>query len=382
MRTRMGRRNWITVAGLLATVLVVASAASATPPWKKLIPFKSVEADSSKSYWLTEDHGPWLIFATSFAGEGAEQQAHELVYELRKKYKMEAYIHKRHFDFDKPVYGRGMNRYGGPRRMRYMNAASFDEYAVLVGNYATHDAPPAEEMLEKVKTAKPECLNLGPELDKSAQRFTVLRELQRMVNPDKRKMGPMRRAFIARNPLLPKEFFVGSGLDPFVANMNKGVEHSLLDCPGNYTVRVASFRGKSYFVGEGEGEDEKDRKLLGALPGFGEPSGLELAAINAHKLTEALRARGVEAYEFHDRCESIVTVGSFDTVGNRLPDGRIDLHPEIHRIMETYGAERSPLPGQAQGVRPRMLLKDIPFDVQPLPVQVPRRSIASDYAGN
>jgi hypothetical protein len=268
--------------------------------------------------------------------------------------------------------------------MKYQNATSFDEIAVLVGNYTSHDAPGAEEDLDLVKTAKPACLDLGNGRgEKTTQRFVGLRELQRLINldPEKQKAGPMRRAFIARNPMLPKEFFVGSGLDPFVLDINKGVEHSLLDCPGAYTVRVATFRGDSFFVGETpEAEDDGGKSLLG-LPGRNEPSKLEIAADNAHRWTDMLRKKGIEAYEFHDRFESIVTVGSFETVGNELPDGRIDLHPRIHQIMQTYGAERSSLPNQGQGVRPRSL-NGISFDVQPLPVIVPRRSISSDYAAN
>ena len=35
------------------------------------------------------------------------------------------------------------------------------------------------------------------------------------------------------------------GVDTFVAKMNEGVEHSLLDCPGRQTIQVATFRGKT-----------------------------------------------------------------------------------------------------------------------------------------
>ncbi len=382
MKTRLGPQ-----ACLLGVCFVVGCVLTArtmaAPPWQKLIPFKSVDADPKKSYWLTEDNGPWMIFATSFAGEGAEAQARELVLELRKRYKMEAYMHKRHFDFTEPVYGRGVNRYGEPKKMRYHNATSFDEIAVLVGNYTSLDAPGADEDLEVIKTAKPHCLDLaGAEgKKKTAQRFVVLRELQRLahLDPEMQKAGPMRRAFIARNPILPKEYFVGSGLDPFVLNMNKGVRFGLLDCPGRYTVRVASFRGETHFLGEGADEESKSHGSLLGFPGHGKTSKLEVAADNAHRLTEMLRKKGIEAYEFHDRCESIVTVGSFETVGHPLPNGRIDLLPAIHQIMVTYGAERSPLPNHGQGMRPKSL-DGIPFDVQPLPVVVPRRSISSDYA--
>jgi hypothetical protein len=110
-------------------------------------------------------------------------------------------------------------------------------------------------------------------------------------------------------------------------------------------------------------------------------SRLAEAADKAHKLTEALRAKGVQAYEFHDRFQSIVTVGSFDSVGARKPDGKIDLQPALYAIMEKYGAEKKVVPGQAapQVGQPKSEAK-IPFDVQPMPVEVPRRSISADYA--
>jgi hypothetical protein len=87
----------------------------------------------------------------------------------------------------------------------------------------------------------------------------------------------------------------------------------------------------------------------------------------------------VEAYEFHDRFESIVTVGSFESVGTTLPDGRLDLHPAVYEVMQTYTAQRSKLPQAGEAVQPRTL-DGIRFDPQPLPVKVPRRSLASTYA--
>ncbi|MHB0957368.1 MAG: hypothetical protein ACYC6N_09980 [Pirellulaceae bacterium] len=382
MNTRWTRRNGIVWTGVLVT-LGWAAVANAAPPWKKLVPFRSVEADPDKQYWLTEDQGPWMIMATSFAGPGAEEQAHELVLELRNRYKLDAFMHKRTFDYTEPVYGRGVNRYGGPKRMRYQSATKFDEIAVLVGNFTSLDAPGAQEDLDAVKSAKPDCLELSDDKDsqQTTQRFIGLRELQRLVHadPEVRQLGPMRRAFIGRNPLLPKEYFVDTGVDPFVLEMNRQVKHSLLDNPGEYTVRVASFQGESFFQGEGQEASESSSRLIPGLAPHGDASKLEEAADNAHRLTEALRKRGVEAYEFHDRFESIVTVGSFAGVGTRLPDGRIDLSPEVYKIMQTYGAERSPLARHGEGLNPR-LLEGIRFDVQPMPVKVPHRSLASTYA--
>jgi len=379
MRTRWTRKDAVVWSGVLVT-LVFVSVVSAAPPWKKLVPFRSVDADPNKKYWLTEDEGPWMIMATSFAGQGAEEQAHKLVLELRKQYKLDAFMHKRTFDYTQPVYGRGVNRYGEPKRMRYQSATKFDEIAVLVGNYTAFDAPGVQEDLDRVKAAKPVCLDIsGPAGKKTTQRFVGLRELQRLVHADAdvRELGPMRRAFVARNPLLPKEYFVGEGIDPFVLEMNREVEHSLLDNPGQYTVRVASFQGESSFEGETK-RDESNGSGFGLLKRDA-PTPLEIAADKAHRLTESLRKRGVEAYEFHDRCESIVTVGSFEVVGRQLPDGRLDLSPDVYKIMQTYGAERSALPQHGQGLKPREL-DGVPFDVQPMPVKVPRKGLGSDYA--
>jgi hypothetical protein len=75
----------------------------------------------------------------------------------------------------------------------------------------------------------------------------------------------------------------------------------------------------------------------------------------------------------------VVTIGSFDSVGNETPDGRLNLHPPVYQIMQTYGGQECMLPGQAKSMRPKDL-DGIPFDLQPIPVQVPRRSIGSDYA--
>ena len=51
-------------------------------------------------------------------------------------------------------------------------------------------------------------------------------------------------AFITNNPLLPKDYYNPPGLDDFVVKMNEGVEYSLLECPGRYTVQVAHFTGQ------------------------------------------------------------------------------------------------------------------------------------------
>ncbi len=141
----------------------------------------------------------------------------------------------------------------------------------------------------------------------------------------------MRNAFITTNPLLPPDYYAPKGVDKLVLDMNKGVKWSLLDCPGRYTVKVATFGGQVVL-------DQK--KIQQIEQGSKMKSRLVDAADKAHNLTLALRAKGVEAYEFHDRYQSIVTVGNFSSVGKRLPDGKIDLDPALYAIMEKYGADK------------------------------------------
>jgi hypothetical protein len=360
--------SWgLTLVGLVAW----GQAAQAAPNLRSLVPFaKRVEADAEKTYLLTEEHGPWMVLATSFAGAGAEEQARELVFELRKNFNLEAYQHRRTFDFTEPVIGNGLTPEGEPRKMRHRQSVRFDEIAVLVGHYSSPDSSDIEAALFKVKYARPNCLDLKKRPE-SSQRFAGLREIQRRIspNPEKQQRGPMGNAFVTRNPLLPEEYFVTPGLDSFVVDMNRGVEHSLLDCPGKYTVKVATFRG----------ETTMDLTKMDATPKLfrNQPSKLEIAADKAHRLTKALRKKGIEAYEFHDRYESMVTVGSFQTVGTPREDGKIEINPAVHRIIETYRAEKQNL-GAMVGLKPRML-DDIPFDVQPQPVEVPREEASPFY---
>ena len=109
-------------------------------------------------------------------------------------------------------------------------------------------------------------------------------------------------------------------------------------------------------------------------------SKIDEAALKASKLTKALRDKGVDAYEFHDRTESIVTIGAFESVGQPRSDGKTEINPAVHQIMQAYGPITEAMPGQAQmAVKPRML-EGIAFEPQPIPVRVPKVSIASTLA--
>ena len=364
MRTHHLLGLLIVVGGLACSASVKAVAA---PPWANLLTFNRVEADPEKSYRLNMENGPWLIMACSFSGDGAEEQAQDLVLELRRKYKLPAYVHQVTFDLGNEIYGRGIDRMGNPMRMRYRRPQQFEEIAVMVGDFPAVDDRAAQRTLQKLKYSRPECLELDPDRP-TTRNLAAWRLFAKHVSHGKEKLGPMGKAFITTNPLLPKEYFAPRGVDKLVAEMNAGVEHCLLDCPGKYTVQVALFTGSVVM----------DRDKIKAIEDGREDlkSNLGKAALAAHKLTEALRLKHYEAYEFHDRSASIVTVGHFDSVGTPRPDGRIEINPQIHDLMKRFKAEPATVPGV--GVEAKTLV-GIPFDPQPIPVLVPRRAISADY---
>ncbi|HUE73897.1 MAG TPA: hypothetical protein VMP01_23655 [Pirellulaceae bacterium] len=374
----------LVIAALLLAAGFPCSLASAAPPWAKLVPFRKVEADPNESYELTESNGPWMIMCASFAGPNAEKQAHELVLELRGKYKLEAYLFQQHYDFTNSELGNTLDKYGRRKRVKNLRAVKFNELAVLVGNFHSVDQPNVESTLKSIKTMRPAALDTKNGTTETNQQLANLRDAVRWAtgDPRTRAKGPMGNAFVTKNPLLPDEFFTSKGLDPFVVELNEDLPFSLLKNPGTYTVKVASFRGAESIEYERD-EIAKFENMLGK-PRQGSRSNLakiDEAALKATKLTKALREQGVEAYEFHDRTESIVCIGSFDSVGTPRADGKTEINPAIHRLMQQYGPEtiQDPKLGPGQlGVRPRSLA-GIPFDVQPLPVMVPKESIAARF---
>lgn len=349
---------------------------SAAPPWAKLVPFKRVAADPDEVYPISDANGPWMIMAATFSGEGAEEQARQLIHELRRDFKLPAYSYRKKFEYSKPVRGKGLTPQGEAPLMHYSRGEDVVETAVLVGDYPSVDDPEAQRVLKKLKHARPKSLEVSP--DQSHQALANYRKLQAQAKKvlfakfgESDERGPMGNAFVVTNPLLPHEYFVPKGIDKLVVEMNREVPHSLLDCPEPYTVKVATFTGHAVILDQ-KRMDEIER---GRMP----RSYLEDAAKSAHLLTEALRKKGYEAYEFHDRCSSIVTVGSFSSVGTKRPDGKIEINPAIHTIMKTFGAETSIEPGKEAKVGQPKKLGPIPFDVQPVPVEVPRMSISSTY---
>lgn len=412
MKIEVTRVGQFLLAGMLAVTTRLHGNA-AEPLWRQLMPRKNVAADPNGDYTLTADNGPWLIMACSFNGEGGEQQARSLALELRQRYNLPAFYYAMTFKIGDERIGRGIDAYGAPIRRRYKRGSEVLEHAVLVGEFPTIDDADAQNLLERVKRIEPDVLKAdGP--DGTSQSLAGARQFYKSVKERMGKAapaGPMSHAFITRNPLLPKEFFT-PGLDPEVAKWNGG-EYTLLKCAGKYTIKVATFRGRSTLVGADNFDDAKPRVRWAK-----ENDPLVIAGDNAHKLAVALRSVGWEAYEFHDRHESYVTVGSFDEMQD-LGDGRLaPATREAQIIVNTFGAstpnvgfekpaykelgvkagkvqkieqDEAMIEKQfatqfsqgmgevSQGFHPKRFV-GLPFDIQPQPILAPKESISAAYA--
>jgi hypothetical protein len=194
----------------------------------------------------------------------------------------------------------------------------------------------------------------------------------------------MGKAFVIPNPLLPEEYFSRQETDKVILDLNRGIKHSLLDCPKPYSVRVATFRGETTFnLNEMQKQEDEENRLVK----FGKPrqkSQLAEAGEKAHRLVTELRKDGIEAYEFHDRYESYVCVGEFDWITRKGSDGREQWNPEVVETINTYKASLEDgtlkgFPGAGRLLRPKSMSSlrgtDIVFDVQPVPIQVPQAGV-------
>ena len=341
---------------LLATSIAGYSAdAKAQSGWLPTAWFSQDSIDSKSMFPLAESDGPWLVLATTFRGEGARDDARQLVQELRGSHKLKAYTHEKSFDFTGNQRGLGLNPDGSPKKMRFAKSEQVIEVAVLVGDFASFDDPRGQKMLAKVKNLQPESLAAGSGKSQSFSDF------RRMMGLDKNAAkGPMHLAFVIPNPLLPEDFFTRQQVDKFVLEMNSDVTNSLLDCPGRYSVRVATFTGAGTFDQKAIEDGGKDVEFQGRL--------VE-AAEKAHRLTETLRRSGWQAWEFHDRESSMVCVGSIDQLALQQPNGTLATHPEIVRIVKELGPD--PVKLAAGQIMPRSI-DGVLLDVQPKPIDVPR----------
>jgi len=327
---------------------------------------EKIEAEANREYYLTDSDGLWFIMAKKFSGPDARKNANKVVFELRKRYKLPAYLFQ--YDSDEDDLSKLMKQRGGEARKYHYQTVTPPEYAVLVGSFPAVDDPGLQETLLKIKRSKLDSLKN----DRESQRLITEYEYLAKKNKEYTGYGPLGKALAVPNPLIPKEFFTQKGVvDPFIEKINSDSPYSLLNNKALYTLRVATFAGNDAY--EKDWNEKRDR--------------LADAGVKAASLCEALRKKGVEAWEFHDHDASFVTIGSFDSYGRNNPDGTTELNPEIFELMERYRGELVGDSGtfkthavkielkdpKSKGMSGKKVELELSFDLQPVIIMVPQR---------
>lgn len=374
-------------------MLLSGSALADPPSFTKMFRKKPPENASAQALKLQMENGPWMIMAYAFEGENSQAQAAQLANELRTTYKLRAYIHQKSFDHNERI----TDARGRTMKARNANQSTLDYYAVLVGDFTSAENPAYEEALRVLKFAKPKSLggdgsNPGAKLKGT---WADIKKVMKSNSEIKLEPGKMRVAIGTSNPLLPEDFTQPPLVDKFVKQMNSEVEHSLLENPKRFTVRVATFKGMEITVAK----QSEDLKLSEESE-----TPLERAAVQANNAVRLLRLQGIEAYQFHDRNSSIVTVGSFDSIGGNDAEGRFSYDPAITKTMATFGGTKAsrgqfPVPKSlfdvvnyrnvpelmkgSEGEKMKLVeAYSIPFDLVPTVMAVPRAEAKSLYSGS
>jgi len=334
----MRNRNPLLVALLLTVGLVLGVT--------KVTSAKRIDAVHGKEYRLSKRHGPWMIMVATFKdlppemrtkGMSPAEAADELVYELRKK-GIPAYTYGRQ-EINETIDT--TDRLGRKQRRHF--TAQQQGIAVLAGNYRDPDDRTAQKTLTYVKKFHPRFLS-GVE---KSSRFVRKLKNGGLYRKTPGRKGPLGGAFLTINPMLSPEEAHVKKQGPLLIKLNSGMEYSLLENQEKYTLRVASFHGKS-------ATHVPNTKFGNVEQNFKVTSALDDAAFEAWELVKYLRTRNVEAYVFHDRYSSIVTVGAFNSSRD----------PRISEMARSYAAKKKTDPNTNQ----EMLVAEmvtIPADPRP-----------------
>ena len=291
-------------------------------------------------------------------GMSAREAADQLVYEIRRR-GIPAYTFTR--DERREQIETKDRRTGETRLASFI--AEQDQIVIFAGNYDSTDAKGAKVALEIIKKYEPSFMN-------NNSSGLVFRR-----TPGRPK--PLARAFMTLNPLLSADDVKNQQRDPLLVQLNSG-RHSLLTCPGKYTLVVASYYGHQLT----SHESEQNFKTSVARFDMKIGSSLDNDALKAWKLTDALRnakrhgySTNFEAFVWHDRHKSLVTIGAFD---NPKDPAIVRLARQFAGKLRTdprNGTER--LTGEVFSI-PRVPKKDGRFDQQwvfnpsPMLMEVPR----------
>ncbi|HQR05234.1 MAG TPA: hypothetical protein PLN21_00345 [Gemmatales bacterium] len=296
-------------------------------------------------YPLTPREGPWLIHVASFRGDQSLEFAHRLAEEVRTKHRLLTFIYSMNEEDAKrdreqlkqyQMQFVGSDKvYESNERQKFKTVRIVKEYSVFVGNYPDMDK--AREQAEVIKAFPPPASipSYGVHLYKeptakatSDPQSSEVGGLFRMRSTVKTEEGkrlaetqgnPFRQAFVVRNPLQAKSKVptvvqqqAPVAMDSSWPGLNEKEKYSIFTCAKPWTLVVAKFAPPT----DVQSSMNNSVVQTGAVsPAQNLGKGLEAAAETARQVADLLRdgGKGYDAYVFHTRQYSLVTVGAFDS---------------------------------------------------------------------
>ena len=278
---------------------------------------------------VTPEVGPWMVLITSYAGKDGPLRARKMVTELRRVYKLPAYV----FNYGAEEKRKELERVTAliakqkevlkqanlpvdqPIRVRH---AKIDEhFAVLVGGYPTMDAAAkARDQLRALKLEpNPNVFMLVEPGDLLDRKFYTPQEgTKGKTQSELVFVNPFEHAFPVHNPTSKVERPADAGKLEIgkLRAMNSGESFSLLKAKGKFTLAIKQFHLPS--VTAPRNEPAPTSMLEGFGLGKKTVDTTDYAAENAHRFAEALRKSKLDAYVLHMTYFSVVTIGDFESV--------------------------------------------------------------------
>ncbi|MFT3878875.1 MAG: hypothetical protein QM703_04335 [Gemmatales bacterium] len=315
----------------LASVILLAQTPTAPEPTIK--------------YPLTPREGPWLIHVASFRGDQSLDFAQRLAEEVRTKHRLLSFVYsmneKDAMDDREQLRQYQMKMIGSDKvaetnePQKFKTVRIIKEYSVFVGNYPTMEK--AREHTEDIKAFPPPTSipeyglslfnesNAAAKADPQGSEIANLFKLKTTTRSEDRKLlsakvgNPFRQAFVVRNPFLAQSKIktvvnqhAPVPMDPSWPGLNEKEKYSIFTNAKPWTLVVAKFAPPTDVQTTATGSVVQTGV---GLPGQNLGKGLEAAAETARQVADLLRdgGKGYDAYVFHTRQYSLVTVGAFDS---------------------------------------------------------------------
>jgi hypothetical protein len=275
--------------------------------------------DINRDLLVTPAAGPWLIYVHSYDDANGPSLARALTLELRgPNYGLQTYVWnygdderkaelervRKQIEFQKEALKRAGLTADVPMRRPRMRIRV--QCAVLVGGYKDMDA--ARRDLDRIKKLK----QLDPVRFHLPDMFIVKTVGVPRPTGERAAVNPFLKAFPVRNPSIdfgkPQKDVQSYAL---LQRLNADESYNLLKCRKPWTMAVKQFQVPMVVESPGMPGTALHKGALGASGG--QP---DAAKHNAHSLADLLHRMGWEAYVLHTRFFSVVTVGSYDGMGD------------------------------------------------------------------